>query len=422
MNSTTGTLPEGASLIDGRYAWMRLAVSMTLGSIGSVGMWSVVVILPAVQAEFAVDRADASLPYTLTMLGFALGNVLIGRYTDRVGVTLPIIAAALAIGLGFVGAAMATAIWQFALLQGLLVGIGTAATFGPLIADISHWFRRRRGVAVAIAACGNYIGGALWPLIMQVFMTSDGWRATYTGIGLFCIVSMIPLALFLRRPPPRIDSAVPGSAADPGNGARSVPVAAIPYSQRTLMIMLSVAGVACCVAMSMPQVHIVAYCFDLGYGAGAGADMLALMLAGGAVSRIAFGFVADRLGGVRTLLIGSVLQGIGLLFYLPFDGLMSLYIVSLMFGLGQGGIVPCYAIIVREYMPARVAGQRVGILIMATIFGMAGGGWISGWIYDLTLSYQAAFLNGIAWNLLNIAIMTNLLMRSRPRGPALATA
>ncbi|MEX2455471.1 MAG: MFS transporter [Rhodospirillaceae bacterium] len=417
MIPTTGTLPEGANLIDGRYAWTRLVVSTMLGCVGSIGMWSVVVILPAVQAEFAVDRADASFPYTLTMLGFALGNVAIGRYTDRVGITIPIIAAALAIGTGFIGAAVSDTLWQFALLQGLLVGIGTAVTFGPLVADISHWFHRRRGVAVAIVACGNYIGGAVWPLVMQVFMKSDGWRATYVGIGVFCVLTMIPLALLLKRPPPRMDSVPPA----PGSVGRA-PVAAMPYSQRTLMIMLCVAGVACCVAMSMPQVHIVAYCTDLGYGMGAGADMLALMLAGGAVSRIAFGFVADRLGGVRTLLIGSVLQAIGLLFYLPFDGLMSLYAVSLMFGLAQGGIVPCYAIIVREYMPARVAGQRVGILIMATIFGMAGGGWISGWIYDVTLSYQAAFLHGIAWNLVNIAIMATLLRRTRTRDPTVMAA
>ena len=414
MSAIAGQLPEGAELIDGRYAWMRLAAATALGSIGSVGMWSVVVILPAVQSDFGVDRAGASFPYTLTMLGFALGNVMIGRYTDRMGIVMPVIAAAIAIGVGFVGAAMAAKLWQFALLQGLLIGIGTAATFGPMIADISHWFRKRRGAAVAIAACGNYIGGAIWPLIMQLIMAEGGWRLTYTVIGIFCVVTMVPIALMLKRPPPRIDSATVAGA----HGGHAGATSAMPFSKRTLMLMLSVAGVACCVAMSMPQVHIVAYCSDLGYGVGAGADMLALMLAGGAVSRIGFGFVADRLGGVRTLLIGSVLQGLGLAFYLPFDGLMSLYVVSLMFGLAQGGIVPCYAIIVREYMPAREAGQRVGILIMATIFGMAGGGLLSGWIYDVTLSYQAAFLNGIAWNLLNVAIMGTLLARSRPRGPA----
>jgi MFS family permease len=172
--------------------------------------------------------------------------------------------------------------------------------------------------------------------------------------------------------------------------------------------------------MSMPQVHIVAYCADLGYGVARGAEMLSLMLGAGIISRLASGFLADHIGGVRTLLLGSVLQGMALFFYLPFDGLMSLYIVSLIFGLSQGGIVPSYAIIVREYLPAREAGQRIGTVIMATVVGMAFGGWLSGWIYDVTGSYQAAFINGIAWNLMNIAVMTTLLLRTR--GPRAAAA
>jgi MFS family permease len=189
-------------------------------------------------------------------------------------------------------------------------------------------------------------------------------------------------------------------------------VQSISVSPRVLQSLLVVAGIGCCVAMSMPQVHIVAYCIDLGYGVARGGEMLSIMLAAGIVSRLASGFLADRIGGIKTLLIGSVLQGLSLLFYIPFDGLASLYIVSLVFGLSQGGIVPCYAIIVREYMPAHEAGQRVGIVIMATIVGMALGGWMSGAIYDMTGSYAAAFLNGIGWNLLNVSVMTILLWKS----------
>jgi MFS family permease len=194
----------------------------------------------------------------------------------------------------------------------------------------------------------------------------------------------------------------------------------ISISPAALQVLLVIAGLGCCVAMSMPQVHIVAYCMDLGYGIAHGADMLSIMMAAGVVSRLASGFIADRIGGVKTLLIGSVLQCLSLLFYIPFDGLASLYVVSLVFGLSQGGIVPCYAIIVREYLPAKEAGQRIGIVMMATIFGMAIGGWMSGWIYDLTGSYAAAFLNGIAWNLVNVAAI--LLLMWRAGRPAMATA
>lgn len=416
MTTENPAVPSGKDLIDGAYAWLRLAVSMLLGTIGSIGFWGVVVILPEVQAEFGVDRSDASMPYTLTMVGFAAGNVLIGRYVDRLGIVVPIIAAAVAMGIGFAGASAVQNIWLFALLQGVFIGIGTAASFGPLIADVSHWFLKRRGVAVALCACGNYIGGTIWPLVVQALMDANGWRFTYLVIAVVVVVTMVPLALMLRRPPPMMDEIPVADASTPVATDRKT----IDLSQRSLMILLSIAGIACCVAMSMPQVHIVAYCADLGYGAARGAEMLSLMLAGGAVTRVVSGFIADYIGGVRTLLIGSVLQGLALLFYLPFDGLMSLYVISLMFGLAQGGIVPSYAIIVREYMPAKVAAERVGFLIMMTIVGMAFGGWTSGWIFDMTGSYQAAFLHGIAWNVLNVGIMVMILFRSK--GPRMATA
>ena len=265
---------------------------------------------------------------------------------------------------------------------------------------------QRRGIAVAIAASGNYIAGTIWPPVVQHFIATSGWRATHIGIGLFCLVAMLPLTFALRR---RLD--VHQSEAD--NAADRM--AEVPLSPLTLQVLLCIAGVACCVAMSMPQVHIVAYCGDLGYGVARGAEMLSMMLGFGIISRVGSGFIADRIGGVRTLLLGSVLQGVALFLYLWFDGLISLYVISALFGLFQGGIVPSYAIIVREYFSPREAGTRLGLVLMATLLGMALGGWMSGLVFDLTGSYRAAFLNGLGWNLVNVAIMVWLLQRTRRR-------
>src|SRR6478752_464459 len=400
-----------ASDIESPYAWLRLVAAVTLSTVGGVGMWSVVVALPAIQADFGVDRAAAALPYTLAMIAFGGGGIITGRLADRFGVALPLVLGTLALALGYLAAGHAASLTQVALAHAL-IGLGCSATFGPLMADISHWFSRRRGIAVAIAASGNYVAGTIWPPVVQHFIATSGWRATHIGIGLFCLVSMLPLLLLLRGKLDAHASAAAGAAA-----ARLQ--AQSPLSRRALQILLCVAGVACCVAMAMPQVHIVAYCGDLGYGVARGAEMLSLMLGCGIVSRIASGFIADRIGGVRTLLIGSVLQGIALLLYLWFDGLISLYVISALFGLFQGGIVPSYAIIVREYFPPREAATRVGLVLMATLLGMALGGWMSGLIFDYTGSYRIAFLNGIAWNLVNVSIMTWLLQRSRRR-PALA--
>jgi MFS family permease len=182
---------------------------------------------------------------------------------------------------------------------------------------------------------------------------------------------------------------------------------------KNLLFLLCIAGVACCVAMAMPQVHIVAYCNDLGYGTLRGAQMLSTMLAFGIASRLISGYICDRIGGLRTLMLGSLLQGLALLLFIPFDGLLSLFVISALFGLFQGGIVPSYAIIVREHFSPSFAGANVGTVIMATLLGMALGGWMSGKVFDLTGSYHAAFLNGIAWNLLNLCIAGFLMFRFR---------
>lgn len=335
--------------------------------------------------------------------GFAAGNLVGGRFVDRFGITIP----AIALGAGFIGAAQCDSIWPFALIHGVLIGTGVSITFGPLIANISHWFDRHRGIAVAVTASGNYIAGTIWPTVAQGFIETEGWRATYTGIGIFCVVTMVPLALLLRKASPtETRNGVAGAV------AAEQPRHIIDVSAAGFQILLAVAGVACCVAMAMPQVHIVAYCADLGFGIARGAEMLSLMLGAGIISRLASGFLADHIGGLRTALLGSVLQCLALVFFLPFDGMMSLYVLSFMFGLAQGGIIPCYAIIIREYLPAGEAGRRIGFVIMATILGMALGGWLSGWIFDLTGSYQSAFVNGIAWNFLNIGIFVLILWRT----------
>jgi MFS family permease len=397
--------------VESPYAWARLAAAVCLGMIGGVGMWSVVVVLPAVQAEFGVDRAGASLPYTLVTLGLVAGGVLMGRLADRFGAVVPAAIGSVSLGLGYLAAARMESLWLFSLAYGVLIGmLGTAAVFGPLLADTSLWFSRRRGIAVALCASGNYFAGAVWPPVIQHFVETVGWRQTHTGIGLFCLATMLPLTAMLRRRPPLLGA--PGGAAfaeaSPGRDAKP-----LGLSPNGLQALLALAGVACCVAMSMPQVHIVAYCVDLGYGAARGAEMLSIMLGCGVASRLAFGFIMDRIGGLATLLLGSALQAVALALFLPFDGLVSLYVVSGVFGLFQGGIVPSYAMIVREHFPAREAGTRVGLALSATLAGMALGGWMSGAIFDATGSYQAAILNGLAWNGLNLLIAAWLLLRGR---------
>lgn len=398
---------ENPSVLDSRYSWTRMIITLVVAIIINAGMWEIIAIMPAVQLEFGLDRAGASLPYTLTMIGFGVGNFVIGKAVDRFGVSISLIGAALGVALGLYLATISTSIVMMSFAQ-LLIGLASAVGFGPLIADISHWFMKRRGIAMAIVASGNYLSGSIWTLVLADTLSTQGWRSVYMILAFMTLAVVIPLALILRRKLPQ-DAHIQAEAISSANAKTS------GLSPTALACLLGVAGVGCCVAMSMPQVHIVSYCVDLGYGPAVGAEMLSLMLLGGVGSRLVSGLLADKLGGVKTLLIGSLAQCVALFLYLPSDALISLYVVSLVFGLSQGGIVPSYAVIVREYMPAREAGARVGFVLMATIMGMALGGWSSGLIYDLSGSYQLAFINGIAWNGLNIAIMLWLLMRGRPR-------
>ncbi len=398
------------SVIDSRQAAWRLLVALGLVVLGNSSMYVVSVVLPTVQTEFGIDRASASLPYTFMMVCLGIGGIWTGRMADRHGLMKVLWVGALAVAGGFLLAAQSGSIWTFGLAHGLLGLLGGASTFAPLLADTSLWWNRRRGIAVAICASGNYIAGALWPPLVQHGIETIGWRPTYTIMGLVCGLGMLALSGLMRQRPP-LAPPQPVAAAGAATAAdRSRPFGLSPTSAQWL---LCVAGVGCCVAMSMPQVHIVAYCTDLGYGAARGAEMLSLMLASGIVSRLVSGFICDRIGGIRTLLLGSALQGVALLLFLPFDGMVPLYVISALFGLFQGGIVPSYAIIVREHFALHEVGARVGAVIMATLIGMALGGWLSGWIFDMTGSYDAAFINGIAWNLLNLAIAGWLYRRLR---------
>lgn len=391
---------------DGPYAWRRLAVSLALATTGGVGLWSAVVVLPAIQAAFGVDRSGASLPYTATMVGFAMGGIAMGRLADRVGIFPPVLMGSALLGLGYLLAAAAPSYAAFVLVQAVLIGmLGSAATFAPLVADVSHWFLRRRGIAVAIVASGNYLAGTVWPPLLELLIRTQGWRVAHAVVGCVCLLLMLPLS-FLLRPRPRVAAGtVAQPAAAAAGGSRLAP--------GTLQLVLVVAGIACCIAMSMPQVHLVAWCTDLGYGPARGAEMLALMLGLGVVSRLASGLLADRIGGLATLILGSALQALTLALYLPFDGLVPLYLVSALFGLAQGGIVPSYALVVRDHFPAREAGARVSLVLMATIVGMALGGWLSGELYDRTGSYAVALWHGIAWNFVNLALALWILKARR---------
>jgi len=401
---------EKSLLVDSAAAWCRLCLVLLMSVVVGVGMWSIVVSLPAIQLDLGITRAQASFPYVSTMIGYGLGGIAFGRFSDKHGIYKTVVVGIFAMAAGYGLASFATGVGFLSVSHGLLIGVGTSTTFGPLIAHVSHWFERRKGAAVGIIASGQYLSGAIWPTILEATIQDFGWRQTYWIVGITLLVLALPLSLVLRRTPTR-----QGQAAVAGQASS---LTRWPVSPFWLITLLMISVFCCCVAMSMPQVHLVAFCGDLGFGTATGAKMLSVMLAFGVVSRLGFGWLSDHIGGLKTAIIGVFLQGIGLALFLFFDTLVSLYLISAIFGLFQGGIVPAYAMAVREYFPQRVVGERVGMVMMASVLGMAVGGWAPGYLFDLTGGYDAAFVNGLLWNTLPLIIVGWIIIRIRQMPPA----
>jgi MFS family permease len=388
------------------YAYVRLATALALITIGTVGMYAIVVSLKPIAVEFRATRSSVSIAYAVTMIGFGLGGIVMGRWSDRVGVMWPCLLGSFMLPLGFFLAAKSTEMWQLYLAQGLLIGaLGNAAMYAPLLADITLWFNRRRGVAVGIVASGIYLAGLLWPPVVQHYIDVSDWRDTYSGIAVFLVLTMPPLCLLLRR---RTNALLEAQLGD--YTATDKPLGLVPNSLHTV---LCCAGLACCVAMAVPQAHIVAHVTDLGHAARRGAEMLAVLLGTGLISRLAFGWISDRIGGLATMLIGGSLQALTLFFFMFAESLTALYLMSALFGLSQGGIVPSYAIIVRRYFVPGQAGWRIALVLSMTMLGMALGGWVAGLLYDWTGSYRVAFINAVAVNIGHIIIAGWLLQRAR---------
>ena len=398
------------------YPLIRLATVLALMTLGCSAMYAGVMVLEPLALELDTGRGNSSLIYGSFMIGFALGGVFMGRLADRMGIMIPALIGSLALPAGFYLAAHASSILEICLAFSLLCGfLGSSFSMAPLIADISHWFSRRRGLAVGIAFSGSYVAGAIWPPILQRMFDAQGWRESFVDLALLTLILMALLSLLLYPRSP-INKQLPTASSANSNLTNSA------ISAGTLQSLIYLAGFGCCVAMAMPQVHIVPYVMDLGHPAIRGAEMLGLMLGFGVISRVGSGWLSDRIGGLATLVLGSALQVAVLIAFLTGNSLVFLYGISIAFGLSQGGIVPSYTIILRAFFPPKQAGWRISTSFLFTVAGMAFGGWIAGLLYDLTGSYTVSFLNAIGFNILNLWVAASLLKKSGAIGTRASTS
>lgn len=399
--------------LDARYRYLVLIASLLMLMIGSGGGFMLVVALKHIAQDFSWPRSIPSLGYSLQYFGGGIGGILLGHAMDRFGMALPAHLAAVMVGAGALLMSGIEHPWQLFLIYGFMFGfMGHGALYSPLTGNILRWFDRQRGMALGVVTAGQTLSGTVWPPVAWYFIERHGWRDTYLFFGCFALATMLPLSLIFRRKPPVPAAAVAAPAA-PRTEKRP------PLAPALLQATLCAGIFLCCVAMSLPLAHVVSHTNDLGHPMTRAAEMLAVMLLASTIGRLfVLGPVTARLGGIKSLLLFSTAQASTLALYLVVEDLALLYLLSAAFGLGYSGVIPCYSVIIREYLPLREVGRRTGMLILFGGLGMASGGWLGGFVFDMVQGYPLAFTIGLGFNVANILVV--LALWRRMRGQAVA--
>jgi len=403
--------------LDGRAAWVVATAALVILSIAYGAPLLAAVALKPIAAEFGTARAAVAAAPSFAFVGAAFGGIAAGWLTGWLGIRRIVLFGAVMLAAGLVLSASGGLLQLYA-GHGVLMGLfGTSCMFSPIMTYVSRWFDRSRGAAVAMISSGQSLAGAFWPIVFQAGVSEFGWRRTMLMFGLFVGATILVLAAIFLRPPPQALPSKAGGGRDPKAGA---PV--LGLSPNLAMIILSVAIFCCCVPMAMPSQHIVAFCGDLGFGSQIGAAMLSVLLGSAFVARPFWGWLADRIGGLQTLLWSSIAQATALSGFLLTRDEAGLFLVSAAFGLGFSGLLPAYVIAVREYYPVKEANWRVPTIYFAGFLGMAAGGWGAGALYDHFGYYLPAFVAGIGFNIANLVILLTLVVRQRDKGLRTAMA
>lgn len=396
---------QPAATAEGPGAWLAAGVTLAILSISYGSPLLIIVGLKPIAASLGSTREMVSLAVALSWAGTGLGGILMGWLADRIGIRRTVILGAVMIAVGLAVSATGR-VWTLLVGHGLLLGLlGNGAMMPPLMVYVSRWFEARRGTALALISSGQYVGGIVWPSVFEHAMASYGWQETMAVYGAVCVVVIIPLALLFLHPPPEPVA----TAATPSRIAARRTVLGLPPN--LVMGMLCLAGFCCCVPMALPQSHLVAFCSDIGISAAMGAAMLSVLQGCAFVSRQFWGWLADRIGGLPTLILCEACQAVAIGTFMLTQNEAGLFAISAAFGLGFSGIVPAYVLIIRELYPSSEASWRVPSILFVSMGGMAFGSWFAGALYDHFGFYGPAFAAGVMFNLANLTVIGFLVLR-----------
>lgn len=399
-----------AALLDSRTAWTTASAALAILTLCYGAPLVSVVAMKPIAAELGTSRSGPAGAGSVVYIGAAFGGIVAGWLAGRLGVRRVVIFGGTMVGAGLI-LSSSGGIFELYAGHGVLMGLfGTACMFSPLITYVSRWFERRRGAAVALISSGQAVAGAIWPPLLQLGVDAMGWRWTMVAFAILTVVAVVALTVIFLHPPPEESAAAIGATDRP---QATGDVLGMPRNR--LMVLLMLAVFCCCVPMAVPMHHVPAFCSDLGMTPQYGAAMLSVLLGCAFLARQFWGWVADRIGGLQTLLWSSLVQATALAGFLLTRDQAALFAVSALFGIGLSGLLPAYVIVVREYYPVEEANWRIPTVLFAGLLGMATGGWGAGFLYDAFAGYLPAFAVGMAFNLANLAVLLFLVSRTHTR-------
>src|SRR5262247_2108241 len=393
--------------VETRSSWIVATMTLLILAVSFGAPWVTIVALKLIAEDMGGLRSIAASANSLAWVGYGAGGIVMGYIAERVGIRWTVIFGAVMIALGLVLSASGET-WQLYVGQGLFIGFfGVGAMNAPFYVYVSRWFDRRRGSALALISSGSYLAGAIWPPIFERAIAYAGWRQTMLCYALVEIAAVVPLAaIFLRQPP---ELTLPLDAFPHASTRGTV----MGWPPDLVFALLAVAVIFCCIPMAIPQAHLPAFCTDLGILASHGAAMLSVLLGTAFLSRQFWGWVADRIGGLNTVLTGSALQIVAMAAFMLTQDEIGLFTVAAAFGLGFAGIIPAFILAIRELFPASEAYWRIPLFLLCSGSGMAIGGWVAGALYDRFGTYMLAFAAGVGANAVNLAIVGTLVLRQR---------
>ena len=393
------------------YGWFIVGAGIVVTCIGVGAMLALSVFLQPVSEAMGWSRTGISTVALINWLSMGLSAFVWGALSDRIGTRAVVLSGGVLLGLGLVTASRAATLGQFQILFGVLVGAAAGSFYAPLIATTTRWFTRNRSLAVALVSAGLSLGSTMIGPLARWLISSYDWRTAMLLIGDLAWLLIIPAALLVREPPPA-SPAVATAAAPPDDPGFTVAQAmASPQ-----FAAIALAFFACCAAHSGPIFHMITHAIDHGVSAMAATTVLSVAGLASLSGRIVCGLVADRIGARRMLLVGLTMQAIAVSLYVFTRSLGSFYALALLFGFSYGGVMPLYAILIREYFGARIMGTTFGAVSAISTLGMALGPWAGGWFYDTLGGYFWLYIGSFGIGLGAVAIALSF----RPPRPVLA--